>query len=888
MLIKSKFAARNNIDSKALPSNPFIEGGEQYGSDDSDGDDHFDPNDVNRPPALDAKTESQLRHACRVIVDNLKPSGHDIEDTRMVNDMYVEEALDDEAPSATYIPGKKREIKATSVGPSTWFEESSDRNSKVPHAYELQAAAEKTRSGGTLAERESYHAKRRSEHQRLSKIVKLQNDEDSAILSQVESPIAPAASVRRLSTIDHITSPIPHLPDLPHAPLGQRNASPSTTISTQPAVWTNGVTSVSTSATSAYPTPASTSKRTSDYSRRDMQETQSNAAAAGAWMKEEVDRRKQAETLTRDQFTVSPSPFKDDPETRRRSSGQTRTTTATDSQLNDPPVDDVVQESPGSQSQVQSRRESATSRRKSSTGPSFTVNGKCSERTRSPEAMRKTPSHDKTYSNTSETSTPYEAVAALPMQPVENEPTPAPPIVDSQLSARTATFDRTMAEIRARMAVTGLSSQFIGGPGFASAVNPHDVPPLRTIINPVQSENSARDQKLPATPNRLSSYTGGVPRLPPMPNQHQLDNSIIVQDFGRPTSTRARRNQPVSKMQAQTDIDAVGFDSFMNVVEKTNTRNAPPSPTSSSHYGSPTLSAAGTRPGTGLNASSEWNLDQVEPLRPLSVRQHSALSNVQSASADSSAIDALALSDPRLSENTSQTYDPQPPSETPIPAPSSGRYSSHSTIPEDHPTAAETVPNPMSSRNISAFDFLKLTPPPSNLGSSIQDDKKNDFFRVGPHPTDSSVTGIVPRTNGVGSSTDGTYSPNRAATPTATTNDHTSPPLPPKARTFSLTSHSSHRTRASESSKRNSNTYSQNNGYAPGYTYQPLSYANMPSKPGLKNWLTRRRSRSLIPAASMGMQKPARGAGFSYYNEADEDDDPLVCAAPVVAFGRGY
>ena len=45
---------------------------------------------IQRPPPLDPKVERDLRDACEVILRDLKPSGHDIEDRRMKTDILVE------------------------------------------------------------------------------------------------------------------------------------------------------------------------------------------------------------------------------------------------------------------------------------------------------------------------------------------------------------------------------------------------------------------------------------------------------------------------------------------------------------------------------------------------------------------------------------------------------------------------------------------------------------------------------------------------------------------------------------------------------------------------------------------------------------------------------
>ena len=75
------------------------------------------PPAAHRRPKLDATLEIELRRACAVILRDLKPSGHDLEDTRMKQDILVDGGSDEDL--STSIPKDVPKLPVTRSGPAS-------------------------------------------------------------------------------------------------------------------------------------------------------------------------------------------------------------------------------------------------------------------------------------------------------------------------------------------------------------------------------------------------------------------------------------------------------------------------------------------------------------------------------------------------------------------------------------------------------------------------------------------------------------------------------------------------------------------------------------------------------------------------------------------------
>lgn len=228
---------------------------------------------MSRPPPLDAKTERDLREACSIILADLKPSGHDLEDTRMKSDIFVgrDDAVSD--PRAHARVAAKQAPAAAAASSSHW---NTHKDPLASHRAmpRMEPPAASTRQaqaamGIDLATANPLSAR---------KPVPVPNHLSLHQLAP-EAPLAPIPSTS--SSAFPLASPRP--------PATQRDTSISTAASSSYPLSSDHSKSASTTLSSAPFTPSETSHRLSDniYS-------QQASTKDSQWMKEMAEKQRQA------------------------------------------------------------------------------------------------------------------------------------------------------------------------------------------------------------------------------------------------------------------------------------------------------------------------------------------------------------------------------------------------------------------------------------------------------------------------------------------------------------------------------------------------------------------------------------------------------------------
>lgn len=840
---------------------------------DTDSEEHFDPAAVDRPPPLDSRTEALLREACTSIVQNLRPSGYDIEDTRMKTDILVDDLSDQDELPITALPARKQQQKSGNPASSTWYKEGSDRNSSTVPTIDSINFLDKRKSGPSAADVAAIHAKRKYEHKRLANALREEQGQNAPELLQVEAPIAPLASVRLQSRNEPTTPNRSQILENPNVSAPENTSL--RTVSTSKAKPTN-ITPFDTTSTATGPsanievTPitkstASTFERTPEQTKAELRSANRapTAASAGAWMKEEIEKRKVAQT------TVSePRAWRQAASSvgiKHPDSGeQAATLRHSDGSMD---LEDLKRPEEGYlQAQmvpiVYSR---ASSMRSDVEGGSPTtkqdpprpgvVNG----------AVENANIEDDLASDPYRPPPPAAPAAATPQQgsPVRSvdgrgggvdvagdesrRTTPAtsqlilaeerhvqtsssPPVSANTVQSQTHSlfandsFDITLAQIRARMAATSLSSH----PISSKLVSSKDAGALTS-----ESEGTSRWP----IPPRFSSV---VPpsTLSPKEEKHRNDDTIRVKDFWQPSRTQSENERlPQAKALAavkaatgkslRKDIDPVGFDAFMSVVEHTNHGSDGRHPSLNDTHHKKSHSAASRRLSNGstnnYNAvNGKYGFESPAPL------------------------------------SSPSTSGPRSPPLPPLPEGIHRRYSSQTVTYMPTPMSRPTS----SSRSTGHQKSSAFPQPQRNSQSHIESFQREAPLLSTAAQTNASVVSSLPQNS---------KSPIQR------------PPVPQPVQSPSRLSISSRAPSARIS--------------APG-----IQAAGKTSSSGLKKWLGRRKSLSLLAKSNNsnnfgngmnGLTYPSSETyhvvnGYGGIYEDEEYDDPLVCAAPVVAFGRGW
>lgn len=250
---------------------------------------------VGRPPPLDPKTERELRQACALILQDLKPSGHDIEDTRMKSDILLDDDQGSDpyrfnhglAPPAIRVkpadPVKKQHSSAAWVMHDDGNPSRVDNPNKVIKAAPQATAASKSSAASTRSvafkntDRDDEPAKP-SSYPRFSGTVQPQKTKQ---IAPPEYPLAPVQS-----PVPSAMNPISST-DLPNNTSDSASTSPSTQYTNFSSERNKDT---STGFSSAPYTPATSSKRVSDnvYS-------EPPTAKDGQWMKQSVEKQRQVQ-----------------------------------------------------------------------------------------------------------------------------------------------------------------------------------------------------------------------------------------------------------------------------------------------------------------------------------------------------------------------------------------------------------------------------------------------------------------------------------------------------------------------------------------------------------------------------------------------------------------
>ncbi|KAL9061526.1 MAG: hypothetical protein Q9162_000058 [Coniocarpon cinnabarinum] len=236
---------------------------------------------VGRPPPLSSSVERELRDACEVVLKDLKPSGHDIEDRRMKSDMFV----DHDPYNLTH------NVRIPTVG-------SEDNRTRRQHS----AAAWINNQSENIAQLQDVRHTRR-DNQPLKPKVDTTNATRNAEQSRTFTRDPPNAMTPLSShAVPPVESPLAPLPTNVRA-----TPQPSMTASTKPltrpksAQRTDSVsteTSMPFTPSTDYFKSASTAATSNASSNRASENvfTQQPTAKDGAWMKQEVEKHKQAQS----------------------------------------------------------------------------------------------------------------------------------------------------------------------------------------------------------------------------------------------------------------------------------------------------------------------------------------------------------------------------------------------------------------------------------------------------------------------------------------------------------------------------------------------------------------------------------------------------------------
>ena len=242
---------------------------------------------ISRPPPLAPNVEKELRDACRSILRDLKPSGHDIEDRRMKSDIFV-----DHDPFAF----------DHKVKPAARQDDSRARKSHSATAWAMDGGKESDQQSPTTktAPTQRFPVKPTIDTVRASQLLTSHVAERREVLSPLtahaatpgEGPLAPLPTGSNQTRTASISASS-HLISSPHP--AQRTDSASTQMSMPFTPTTDQYKSGSTAMTSN-----SSSNRASEHVY-----TAPTSAKDGEWMKQEVERHKQAQALAPDIATIA-------------------------------------------------------------------------------------------------------------------------------------------------------------------------------------------------------------------------------------------------------------------------------------------------------------------------------------------------------------------------------------------------------------------------------------------------------------------------------------------------------------------------------------------------------------------------------------------------------
>lgn len=238
---------------------------------------------IRRPPPLDPRVEQELRNACEIVLRDLKPSGHDIEDRRMKTDILVnidpyklEHQVRNAAQNDTSKPKRQHSAAAWIMSGETEQQENPSTSSRDVRGPEATVQREDvTQARNTKGD---INAPRTNESP--------QSNNHTQLLV-AEGPLAPMPSnttgTRQPSVVPsshQISSPLP----------AQRPDSTSTDASAPFTPSTEHYKSTSTAPSSAAMTSADSSNRASESIY-----TQAPTAQDEQWMKQEVEKHRQSQ-----------------------------------------------------------------------------------------------------------------------------------------------------------------------------------------------------------------------------------------------------------------------------------------------------------------------------------------------------------------------------------------------------------------------------------------------------------------------------------------------------------------------------------------------------------------------------------------------------------------
>ncbi|KAI9723551.1 MAG: hypothetical protein M1828_004147 [Chrysothrix sp. TS-e1954] len=252
---------------------------------------------IGRPPPLDAATERALQRACAIVVQDLKPSAYDIEDTRMKSDMLLDEE-DREGKNYNRPAAKARRPALKSHGSSgtkqkvSWLKSDNESPALNPPDVVVE------HHDSTSAARQPFIAQQRDDSAAytLNHSVKPQPLDSNASyetrrLPKQDGPLAPLPTHATESRQDVSIPPVQTTQSSGPPRLPSFNSDASSPYS--PSM--SGPNSASTAISSAPFTPSHySSKRESDgvYSKQ-------ASAADGQWMKQGVERHLQQKEAPR-------------------------------------------------------------------------------------------------------------------------------------------------------------------------------------------------------------------------------------------------------------------------------------------------------------------------------------------------------------------------------------------------------------------------------------------------------------------------------------------------------------------------------------------------------------------------------------------------------------
>jgi len=278
------------IISRSTPKESKIQSPDNFADDEP-----LNPVFVNRPPPLDPKVEEELRRSCAIILQDLKPSGYDVEDTRMKSDVLLDEADKDEG---RYPMNSSRLHSNAQPQPSAaWIMDSSEKGTNFVNPNNVVKTSNATRLAQAKATSQGAHIDRstvNSSH--LTSMVFSDYDPQSPYPPPANGiPLAPVSTAvnesrQELASPNSVTNHERQYRVTEQIDSSYTVSPTDYSASTDPR-------SVSTAPSSVFVTPTTGSTRVSDQVHTETSPQQNGVEGAGAWMKEEVERRRQVEEV---------------------------------------------------------------------------------------------------------------------------------------------------------------------------------------------------------------------------------------------------------------------------------------------------------------------------------------------------------------------------------------------------------------------------------------------------------------------------------------------------------------------------------------------------------------------------------------------------------------